>query len=93
MGPSVDTLGGDKCSPFWKGQDVAFATLLNKTVKPRTIALWEMEEWTVMPFNSLFNSRQVKVIFHYSTVFRPILGSTQPPIRWIPGDNLPEVKR
>jgi hypothetical protein len=48
MGPSVDTLRGDRGSSFMKGQNVAFATLLNKAVKPRTISLWEMEEWTVM---------------------------------------------
>jgi hypothetical protein len=48
MGPSVGTLRSDKSSPFMKEQDVAFATLLNKAVKPRTVSLWEKEGWTVI---------------------------------------------
>jgi hypothetical protein len=31
--------------------------------------------------------------FYFSTSSRPSLGSTQPPIRWVPGDLSPGVKR
>jgi hypothetical protein len=51
MGPSVDTLRSNKGSPFMNGQDEAFPTLLNKAVKPRTLSLWEKEEWTVIAIN------------------------------------------
>jgi hypothetical protein len=31
--------------------------------------------------------------FHFSTSSRPVLGSTQSPIQWVPGDLSPGVKR
>jgi hypothetical protein len=31
--------------------------------------------------------------FHFSTSFRLVLGSTQPPIQWVPGAISPGVKR
>jgi hypothetical protein len=31
--------------------------------------------------------------FHFSMLFRPALGSTQPPIQWVPGGFSPDVKQ
>jgi hypothetical protein len=39
-----------------------------------------------------FDSRQGQEIFLYSTMFRPALGPTQPPIQWLPGFLSPGVK-
>jgi hypothetical protein len=40
-----------------------------------------------------FDSRQRQQIAHFSTSSRPALGSTQPPIQWVPGDISPDLKR
>jgi hypothetical protein len=45
-----------------------------------------------MAEESGFNSRQGQKIFLFCIAFRLVLGHTQPPVQWVPGDISPEIK-
>jgi hypothetical protein len=42
---------------------------------------------------SKLDPRQRQMIFPVTSVYRPALGSTQPPVQWVPGVLSPGVKR
>jgi hypothetical protein len=51
-----------------------------------TATIWKTKK-------SEFDARQVKEIFLFSIMFRPPLGPTRPPVKWVPEALSLEVKR
>jgi hypothetical protein len=68
-------------------------------INHQQLAIWHSWKLFIIRHQKLrdgrpgFDFRQGQEIFLFSTVFRPALGPTQLPIRWLPGTLSQEVKR
>jgi hypothetical protein len=92
-------------SPSEQGDEVIISSLAGNRNPDVQIQLYTYPEFiifessrensvgTATGFGLEFDSQQGQDIFLYSKVSRPAMGSTQPPIQWVPGVFSPRVKR
>jgi hypothetical protein len=69
---------------LWQPQIIRNGYLASEVHKIRTTTAQSIQTTGYRLDGHYFNSRQVQEPFHYSTAYKPVLGSTQPQNQWVP---------